>query len=451
MSIAGERKWVYTATVKGRFQRIHRWSGLALQAVLFLVPWVTIGGHPLLLVDLPLRRLFFLGEVYTPEDAIFVVLIGLFTAFSMFFLTALYGRLWCGYACPQTVFLEEWIRPLETLIEGERGAAMARDRGPWTLERASRKLLKWFAFAAVSVVVALAFQSYFSGAWALWTGTASTAAYAMVGVWSATMFLDFAWFREQFCNYLCPYARFQGALTDDESLVISYKRSTGEPRRVAAQRIDRVSLHEASTGACINCKKCVAACPQGIDIREGFQLECIACGRCIDACENVMEKFHRPGLIAYTTTAAEQGLQTRFLRPRTVAYAALLTVIAGAFVVLAAGRQEIDASVVRAPGTLYTVDPDGSVRNTYLLRVTNTDSSRRAEYRVAVDGLDGAEVIVPPLSVEPAASVTVPVVVRLPGGRHSARTTPLEVVVATEESRVVLKATFKTDEPRGGS
>jgi cytochrome c oxidase accessory protein FixG len=435
----GKRQWVYPLKVKGRFQRLHRWSGGALQAVLFLLPWVTWDGHPLLLADLPGRRLFVFGAIFTPRDTFLLVLLGLMAAFGLFFATTLFGRLWCGYGCPQTVFLEEWIRPLEELFEGSRGKRMHRDRGPWTAERIVRKTGKMLAFGAVSAVVALSFTSFFVPARVLWVGDASLGAYGVAGFIGALLFLDFAWFREQFCNYICPYARFQGALTDEQSWVVAYDIPAGEPR---GKRSD-----PAATGACTDCGKCSAACPQGIDIRDGYQLECVNCARCIDACEGVMGKKGLPGLIRNTTAAQEAGQKQRWFRGRSIAYGVLLSGLFLVFIVVLQGRHEVEATVNRAPGSLYTVDDDGWVRNTFLLHVTNNQagSTEASTFTVSVEGLDGVDVVMPPVSLAPTESSRVPLVLRVPAATVAgARTLPVRITVTSAFDEVVVETTFKS-------
>ncbi len=425
--LTGVRKWVYPQSVKGRFQGLHRWSGLALQLILFVTPWLLVDGRPLLRIDLPARRLYLLGGVFTPSDTAFVAVLGLGSAFALFFFTSLFGRLWCGYACPQTVFLEEWIRPIEKFFEGDRGRRMASDKAGWTPQKLLRKAGKLTAFALVAVVTAMTLISYFAGARALWTGAGGVASYTLVGVFAAVMFADFAWFREQFCNYLCPYARFQSALSDNESLVIAYDTARGEPRK--------------GTGACIDCKKCVAVCPQGIDIRDGYQLECINCARCVDACEGVMGKLDQPSLVAYTT----QSGKWEFLRGRTAVYGGLMAALAVAGIVLAVDRHDLDGMVSRAPGSLFVVDADGWTRNTFLVRLSSKEMKPET-YEVSVHGLpDGAQVIVNPVELLPGQSVTFPLIIRIPPENSSARTLPLEVEVASHDDSLLLDATFKTD------
>ena len=437
MSIfAGTRRWVYAMAQEGPLRRLRRFTSLLLQAILFVTPWITINGYPALQVDLEARRVSAFGALFTASDTILLLLILLFLAFCLFFFTSLFGRLWCGYACPQTVFLEEWIRPLERWIEGPRGQWMHRDQGPLTFGKAWRKAAKWSLLAGASVVVSLTFMSYFTGARAIWTGHASATEYAVVGFFALLWFFDFTWFREQFCNYLCPYARFQSAMTDDQTLLITYDTRRGEPRGVADATM---------TGACIACSKCVAVCPQGIDIRDGFQLECIACGACIDACDDVLGRLGHPGLIAYSSMAKAEGRGLHWIRPRTVVYAGLLAGIAAAGIALVEDRAPFEATMNRAPGSWFTEDHDGFVRNTYLMRITNNDPSQQAvSFSVRVEGLTDAQVSAPETKLAATESRTFPVIIRVPVMEDLPRTVPIRVHISRPGREVVLNTTFKT-------
>lgn len=435
------RQWVYPRTIEGRFQRLHHRSGLVMQLFLIVTPWLTIGGQPAVRIDLPARRLYLLGTVFTAADGFLLVLLALMAAFSLFFFTSLFGRIWCGYVCPQTVFLEGWVRPLERFFEGDRGARMRRDAGPWTVDKAWRKTAKLTAFAAVAWFFAMSLQGWFAGPVALWTGAAGSADYTFVGLIAGGLFLDWAWFREQLCIYLCPYARFQSALTDDESWTVGYDAARAEPRAKGKA--------SAKVGRCIDCNKCVEVCPQGIDIRDGFQLECIACARCVDACEQVMGKLGHPSLVRYTTIAADLGRKTRTVRPRTVVYAGLLITLSSVFVGLTLLHQPLAATVNRAPGTLFQVDADGLVRNTFLLQIDNNDPLKQHTFHVEVRGLDTAHVIVPELTLAAMEGRTVPLVVRVP--RPVRASSPFEVRVSSAMGAVTLDTTFQAPRTPEGS
>ena len=475
------REWVYPAQVRGRFQRLHRWTGALLVLFLYGVPWLTIGGRPAFRFDLPGRRLFALGATFTAKDTLFLVFIGLFTTLSLFLLTSLFGRIWCGYACPQTVFLEEWIRPVERWIEGDRGVRRARDLRAWRpffgnegkngLDKAWRKALKLSAFALISGVVSLGALAWFSGGPETWTGRAGAGAYGVAGFVAIGLFLDFAWFREQFCNYLCPYARFQGALTDDHSLVIGYNAPRGEPRgkesaqllkqrTAAAALLDTPNLAgriasapegaSLTVGDCIDCGRCVAVCPQGIDIRDGYQLECVNCARCVDACGDVMGKLGHASLVSYTTVAASEGGKTRWMRPRNVAYAAALATIATIFVARLGTRHDFEAFISRAPGTLFNVGDDGSTRNTYIVRIADNGPNEHVRtYTFSVDGLPGAILTAPQVELRSTESTQVPLVVSVPKGVAVDRTVALQVrIQATDaegsDDALTLDTNFKS-------
>ncbi len=431
---SGARKWVYPMKVAGRFQRLHRYTGVLQLAVLFGVPWITIGGNPLFRLDLPARRVYALGGVFSASDTVLLLLMALFAAFLLFFFTSLLGRLWCGYFCPQTVFLEELIRPIEEKIEGSRAQRMTRDKGPWNFDKTWRKLAKWSAYLVIAFALSMGFGQYFAGAPQIWLGQAGSVDYALVAIFTGVWFADFAWFREQLCNYLCPYARFQGALTDDESLVISYNVARGEPRGSKTAKAD---------GACIACNKCVAVCPQGIDIRDGYQLECIACARCVDACEGVMGKLGHESLVSYTTYATEQGRPTRLIRPRTVGYATLLTGLVGAFVFLLATHSPFEAMVARVPGMLFTEDADGFVRNTYLLTVKRNDTAPEpVKYDIEVVGLNGAVLTVDQVELGPQEVRRLPLIIRVPLAEAGQRSEKFQVKVQGGDDALLLDATF---------
>lgn len=434
------RQWVYPAKVQGRFQRLHRIAGIAQMAIFFGIPWLHVRSYPLMRLDINSRHFYLGGQIFAATDSELIVLGLLFLAFCLFFFTALFGRLWCGYLCPQSVFLEELIRPIESLIEGDRGQRMLRDaKGRWTPDWIWRKIAKISAFSVVALASGLTFVSYFVPATELWTGQSSLTAYGTTAFFSGIMLLDFAWFREQFCNYLCPYARFQGALTDQESLVIAYDWKRGEPR--GSRKIKE-------TGACIDCKKCVTVCPQGIDIRNGFQLECISCARCVDACTGVLGKLDQPSLITYTTAATMNGQKPRMLRPRTVVYAGIILTVVAIFGFLAVHRHELYANVNRAPGTLYMVDSDGWIRNTFMVRITNDhpDGDHQAvPVTLSVEGMPpGSDIRVTPVDIKPEETAIVPLILRVHPD-SAQRTIPITVTISASFDTIQVPTTFKSD------
>lgn len=432
----GSRRWVYAQSVSGRFQQLHRWSGRVLLVFLVVVPWLRWNNQPLFRIDVGARKVFAFGSIFTTADGFILALALFFAVFSLFFFTSLFGRLWCGYACPQTVFLEEFIRPIEQLIEGDRGLRMHRDNGGWTFGRTWRFVAKNLAFAAVAVAVSGSFMGWFGEVRAIWNLEASSTTYGVIAFFSAIWYVDFAWFREQLCNLVCPYARFQGALMDEDSLAVTYDVKLAEPRG------GKLAKDE---GRCIDCQKCVSVCPQGIDIREGFQLECVACGRCIDACEGVMGKLGHTPLIGYSTIAEQQGRAARWIRPRTVVYMGLLTATAAGILGLITLHAPVEAHVARAPGSLYTLDADGFVRNTYIVDVINRDGDDQPDtFEINVTGLPGAEVLASPLTLASAERRTVPVVVRVPSAHTTERTVPLVFHVRVGAYEVTRNATFKT-------
>jgi cytochrome c oxidase accessory protein FixG len=394
------------------------------------------GGHPFLLIDIPARQVFLVGAIFTASDSFFFLLLLLFLAFALFFFTSLWGRLWCGYACPQTVFLESWIRPLEIWIEGDRTQRKRRDKQEWSWDWIWRKTAKWAAFLAVSTLLATAIVSLFVPARDLWTGRAGGLAYSFVGVFTFLWYLDFTWFREQFCNFLCPYARFQSALTDDETLLIGYDPARGDPRG---------GKQAAAEGRCIACNKCVVVCPQGIDIRDGFQLECIQCARCVDACVSVMDKLGHRTLVEYTSQAEQEGRTVRRLRPRTLVYGGLLVALAAFGFTLMAHRLPFEATVNRVPGSLFTLDPDGFIRNTYLVQITNNKAGDDpVDFQVSVEGIPGAEVLAQDVQLASTETRTLPLIVRIPQDQALGRTTYIQVRVVSPDGEISVPTTFKT-------
>lgn len=434
LGFSGHRQWVYPRLVSGRFRLAHRYTAVVQHLILFGIPLLPIAGHPALQLDLAARRVYALGGVFSANDSILLMLFALIAAFSLFFFTSILGRLWCGYLCPQTVFIEEWIRPIERFLEGDRGARMRLDAAPWGGRKLLAKAMKQLLFVAVAAVLSVGIMAYFTGP-TIWVGGASQAAYTITAIFAAVWYLDFAWFREQMCTYVCPYARFQGALTDDHSLVIHYDAVRGDPREKAGRE----------TGACIDCGKCVLVCPAGIDIRDGYQLECINCASCVDACESVMPMLGHPSLVRYSTAAAEQtGTASRIMRPRTVMYGALLAALSLAVVTIVSRHEPFEVQLARMPGVPFFMAEDGSVRNNFFLTIKSNDlSPEPLTYTVRVDGLPTSETTLAPITLQSLERVTRPVVVQLPVDQP-VNTLPFELHVESAHGTVVIHNTFLT-------
>ncbi len=363
----GSRLFLHPADVRGRWTTLRRWSGWLLIVIYLSLPWVPVGGHPAVFLDIADRRFHLLGYTLAFQDTwlMFFGITGL--GFSLFFITSLLGRVWCGWACPQTVFLEHVYRRVERWLEGDAVARRQLDAQTWTTNKLVRRGGKQVLFFAISAVIAHLFLAYYVSVPELWTMMREAprdhwSAFVFVFVFTSSLYFNFAWFREQLCIVICPYGRLQSVLIDDHSLVIGYDAKRGEPR-------GKVGTSDA--GSCIDCNRCVQVCPTGIDIRQGLQVECIACSACIDACDAVMDKVKRPrGLVRYDSPAGFAGGRTRWLRPRTVLYAVLLGV--GALVALWALStvRPANLTITRLMGAPYFVTTE-AVRNQFLVRIVN--------------------------------------------------------------------------------
>jgi len=414
----GSRNFLHPADVRGRWQRRKNVVYAALIAFYLALPWVGVGGHPAALFDIPRRQAFLFGLALTGEDfwLLFFVLSG--AGFALIVATSLWGRVWCGFACPQTVFLEGVFRRIERLVEGPRDSRIRRNLGPLTGDKLARKLAKHGIFIALCVAIAHAFLAYFIPARELLgivraAPTEHWTAFLWATVMAALLYFDVAWFREQTCLVVCPYGRFQSALIDDDSVVIGYDAARGEPRVKATE----------TGGDCIDCRRCVVVCPTGIDIRNGLQMECVGCSNCVDACDEIMDKLGRArGLIRYDSKRGFDGVRRRFLRPRVAIYAALGLIGATVFAVSVAGRAPFEVRALRTRGMPYTFEGD-KLRNLFNVRVEN----KRAEARTFTLRAG------PPAGVSPAPEVivaqgevtldgltdtTVPVFVTLPASAY---------------------------------
>ena len=377
----GSRRFLHPADARGFWTRARRVSSAFLIAVYLLLPWIPVGGHPAVFLDIAGRRFHLFGFTLAFQDAwlLFFAISGL--GFGLFLITALLGRVWCGWACPQTVFLDHVFRRVERWLEGDAVARRKLDAAPWGAAKVVRRVIKQTVFLLLSAAITHLFLAYFVSLPELWHMMGQSprehwSAFLFVAIATGLLYFNFAWFREQLCLVICPYGRLQSVLIDDHSLVIGYDAKRGEPR-------GKIGTFDA--GACIDCNRCVQVCPTGIDIRQGLQIECIACAACIDACDEVMTKVNRPtGLIRYDSTAGFNGGRTRWLRPRLWLYGILLA--AGAFAATWALSTVRPASlgVTRLGGAPYFVDAE-IVRNQFLVRLVNKRDVP-ASFRVVAEG-----------------------------------------------------------------
>ena len=383
---------VYPREVKGRFENFRIATVIALLGLYYILPWIDWGERQAVLFDLPARKFYIFGLIFLPQDFYLLTWLLIIAALSLFFFTALGGRLWCGYACPQTVWTNVFVW-MERLAEGSRAQRIKLDAAPWSFNKLWRKSFKQFMWIAFALWTGFTFVGFFSPIRELAQGVVNWSLGPWESFWG--IFYGFAtygnagYMREQVCKYMCPYARFQSAMFDRHTLVISYDTARGEPRGSRARGID----HRAKgLGDCIDCTLCVQACPTGIDIRKGLQYECIACAACIDACDSVMDKMNYPrGLVRYSTQAAMEGVATHIVRPRTIIYAVLLSLLVVGFGYAVTHRNRVDLDVLRDRNALYRQLNDGRIENVYTVRIINKDTQPH-EFVLGVRDLPGAEV-----------------------------------------------------------
>jgi cytochrome c oxidase accessory protein FixG len=407
----GRRHRIQPADVAGRFDRARRAVFVLLIGLWAALPWIRVGAHPAVFVDLEGHELYLFGLTFNPQDTWLLFFLMTGVGFGLVYATALAGRVWCGWACPQTVFLEGVYRRLERWIEGPRERRIRRDEGPLTLDKVVRKTATHAAFLVASLAIAHIVLAYFvslprAAAMVRQSPGAHPEAFAWVVAVTALLYGNFAWFREQLCVVMCPYGRLQSALLDEHSLVVGYDAPRGEPRGKKGA---------AGAGDCVDCKRCVVVCPTGIDIRNGLQMECLACTACIDACDAIMDRLHRPrGLIRYDSPDGLAGRPRRLVRSRLVLYTALGLV--GAVVALLATRRRTDfeATLLRLPGAPYTVDAT-DVRDAFQVHVVNKRADA-VRYRVEVEPSPGVSSVVPlpVVSVESLGDARVPVFLTVP-------------------------------------
>lgn len=447
----GSRRYLHPADARGRFTLARRITGYLLLIIYIALPWIPIGGHPAVFLDIAERRFHLFGFTLAAQDMwlLFFLITGL--GFSLFLITSLLGRVWCGWACPQTIFLEHIFRRIEHLIEGPAISRRKLDAAPWGASKAARRILKHALYFLCSAAIAHLFLAYFVSIPALWQMIAAAptehlSAFVFVLVFTAILYFNFAWFREQLCIIICPYGRLQSALIDDNSLVIGYDTTRGEPRGKPGT---------PDAGACIDCNRCVQVCPTGIDIRQGLQLECIGCAACVDACDEVMTRLARPtGLVRYDSLNGFAGKITRLLRPRLFVYIALLCIGALAASYAFSTVKPVNIGIIRMIGAPYYMDAT-TVRNQFNVRLVNKQNvpltitlapdplgMARLQAGIQIDGLDEA------ITLEPNGETVRVLIVRMPLAHYTgAFRVPLLATDAAKHFRIVRSVEFIGPDP----
>ena len=367
----GKRKVVYPKKPAGKFYNARTIFSLALLAFLFGMPLIKVDGHPFMMLNIVDRKFIIFGQLFGTHDFFILALSFITLIVSIILFTAVFGRVFCGWACPQTVFLEMVFRKIEFFIEGDYIRQKNLNAAPWSGSKILKKLSKWTIFFLLSVLIANTFLAWVIGTDQLYKIITEPIALHKGGfiammLFSGAFYFIFAWFREYSCIYVCPYGRLQGVLLDKNSTVIAYDYVRGEPR-------GKIKRGEVRTeGDCIDCKECMAVCPTAIDIRNGTQLECVNCTACIDACDNIMEKIDKPkGLIRF---ASENNIKNRTkfkITARVIAYSSVLVILLTVLTVLISSRKPIDVTILRAPGMIFQEQPDNKISNLYTMKLTN--------------------------------------------------------------------------------
>jgi len=387
---------VYPRDVKGTFANLRRLAMLILLGLYYIIPWINQDGHQSMLFDLPARKFYIFGVTFWPQDFIFLALMLIVAGLALFFVTAVAGRLWCGFACPQTVWTEVYLL-MERLTEGDRSQRMKLDAAPWNGNKILRKSAKQILWIGFALWTGFTFVGFFTPIRELGHSVITL----QLGSWETFWFLFYSlatygnagMLREQVCKYMCPYARFQSAMFDKDTLVIAYDEERGEPRGGRRKGIDPAST---GLGDCVGCTLCVQVCPTGIDIREGLQIECIACAACIDVCDQVMDKMgYAKGLVSYTTEHKLSGRRSRIFRPRILVYSLLLLSMVSGLFWSVNNRILLRADLLRDRNALYRELPDNRIENVYTLKLINMDFKPH-EYHIEVLGKSDIVLLVSP-------------------------------------------------------
>jgi len=448
----GSRRWLKPRLSPGRFLTSRRGVAYFLLALFIAIPYITMNDKPVILLDVVAREFTFFGKTFLPTDTLLLALLMLSVFLTIFFLTAVMGRVWCGWACPQTVYMEFVFRPIERFFEGAPGRPLKPGAN-----KGLRKALKLATFVLVALFMSHTFLAYFVGVerlihWVQGSPRDHWPSFVVVAVTTGLILFDFGFFREQMCIVACPYGRFQSVMLDRNSLIISYDTIRGEPRGKKMRDADLALpvLSAAPVGDCIDCSMCVTTCPTGIDIRKGLQLECIGCAQCIDACDTVMTKIGRAtGLIRYSSQNAIEKKPSRMLRPRVVLYPIALTIALSAFTYLLINAKSADVRVLHGKGMPFSILPTGEVANPLLVKVTNRTDTPRT-YTISLEGISGAQMDIAqnPLVIPKGQMRDTPFLVKLPPETFATGKKVITVVV-TDDKGDVQKLPYRVLGPSG--
>lgn len=410
----GTRRWIRPKPAHGRHFVRRRATAWFLMFIFFLIPYLRMKGKPLVLLDLPKRQFTLFGTTFLPTDTLLLMLLVASILITIFLLTALFGRVWCGWGCPQTVYMEFLFRPIERLLEGGPSGSRILDARGVRGHFAPRRLAKYAVYLLLALFLAHTFLAYFVGieqlaVWVRRSPVQHPTSFAIMALVTGGIMFDFTFFREQMCLVACPYGRMQSALLDRQSLIVAYDSKRGEPRMKGKVRPE-------GAGDCIDCGACTATCPTGIDIRDGLQMECIHCTQCADACDDIMARVGKPaGLIRYSSSAALAGEKVKRLRPRVVLYPLALTIAFGGFLFALGTKSPADVTLLRGLGEPYVIEGDGNVANQVRVKIANRSSSDE-KYTIELSGVEGGRVIAPdnPLPVAAGRTESMSLFVMLP-------------------------------------
>jgi len=439
VNVEGKRKWIYPKKPKGKFYIARTIVSIFLLGVLFAMPLIKIDGHPFVMFNIVSRQFILFGALFTTQDFYLFGLITISFIVLLILVTAVFGRVFCGWICPQTIFLEMVFRKIEYFIEGDYTKQKALNNAPWSSVKIFKKILKYSIFFILSFIIANTFLAYIIGADELFKIATAPPSEHLAGfiailAFTGAFYFVFAWFREQACILVCPYGRLQSVLLNKDSIVIAYDFIRGEPRGKVKQK------EEKNLGDCIDCKQCVYVCPTGIDIRNGTQLECVNCTACIDACDSIMDKVDRPrGLIRYDSLEGIKNKTGLKFTPRIIGYISVLIILVSTVTVLLANRKDVDVSILRTPGMLYQIQDENKVSNIYNVKIYNkTFKEININFKLNnPDNADGeVKITGGQINIKPAELSEGSILILIPKDKIKLSNTPVKIGVYSNDELI---------------